>query len=124
MIRAADRPFLTVIADTDVPRLVAGRACLIGDAGVTGRPHAAAGAAKAAHNARALAQALVASAGDVEVALRAWEPEQLRQGRALLAKVRYMGGLLQHGGKIVPGDPLVRFGMPAENDVFPALPPC
>jgi 2,6-dihydroxypyridine 3-monooxygenase len=124
LIRAADRPFLTVIADTDVPRMVAGRACLIGDAAVTGRPHAAAGGAKAALNAWALAEALLASGGDVDAALRAWEPEQLRQGRALLAKVRYMGGLLQHGGKIVPGDPLIRFGMPTEADVFPALPAC
>jgi 2,6-dihydroxypyridine 3-monooxygenase len=124
LIGAADRPFLTIIADTDVPRMVAGRACLIGDAAVTGRPHAAAGGAKAARNAWALAEALLAAEGDVDAALRAWEPGQLRQGRALLAKVRYMGGLLQHGGKFVPGDPLMRWGMPAENDVFPALPAC
>jgi 2,6-dihydroxypyridine 3-monooxygenase len=124
LIRAADRPFLTIIADTDVPRMVAGRACLIGDAAIAGRPHAAAGGAKAALNAWALAEALVAAGGDVDAALAAWEPEQLAQGRALLAKVRYMGALLQHGGKIVPGDPLIRFGMPAKDEVFSAPGAC
>jgi 2,6-dihydroxypyridine 3-monooxygenase len=112
LIKAADRPFITVIADTDVPRMVVGRACLIGDAAVTGRPHAAAGAAKAAANAWALAEALIRAAGDVEGALRAWEPLQLQQGRALLAKVRHMGNLLQNGGPFRPGDAACRFGLP------------
>jgi 2,6-dihydroxypyridine 3-monooxygenase len=124
LIRAADRPFITIIADADVPRMVAGRACLVGDAAVAGRPHAAAGGAKAALNAWALAEALAAARGDVDAALAAWEPEQLRQGRALLAKVRYMGQLLQHGGKIVPGDPLIQFGMPSKEQVFSASPAC
>jgi 2,6-dihydroxypyridine 3-monooxygenase len=124
LIRAAERPFITIIADADVPRMVAGRACLVGDAAVAGRPHAAAGGAKAALNAWALAEALAAARGDVDAALAAWEPEQLRQGRALLAKVRYMGQLLQHGGKIVPGDPLIRFGMPSKEQVFSASPAC
>ena len=124
LIRAAERPFLTIIADTDVPRMVAARACLIGDAAVAGRPHAAAGGAKAALNAWTLAEALVTCRGDVDAALATWEPEQLAQGRALLAKVRYMGALLQHGGKIVPGDPLIRFGMPAKEHVFTAPDTC
>jgi 2,6-dihydroxypyridine 3-monooxygenase len=112
LIKAADKPFLTVIADTDVPRMVVGRACLIGDAAVTGRPHAAAGAAKAAANAWALADALIRADGDVDGALRAWEPLQLQQGRLLLAKVRHMGDLLQSGGPFLPGDPACRFGLP------------
>jgi 2,6-dihydroxypyridine 3-monooxygenase len=124
LVGAADRPFITIIADADVPRMVAGRVCLIGDAAVAGRPHAAAGGAKAALNAWALADTLAGARGDVDAALAAWEPGQLSQGRALLAKVRYMGRLLQHGGKIVPGDPLIRFGMPAKEHVFSAPPAC
>lgn len=120
LVTAADKPFITVIADTDVPRMVVGRACLLGDAAVTGRPHAAAGAAKAAANAWALAEALVDSAGDVELALQAWEPAQLWQGRALLAKVRHMGNLLQNGGPFLPGDPACRFGLPP---IDPSSPP-
>ncbi|MFN2645084.1 MAG: 2,6-dihydroxypyridine 3-hydroxylase [Burkholderiales bacterium] len=112
LIERAPQPFVTIIADTDVPRMAIGRACLIGDAAVTGRPHAAAGAAKAAANGWALAEALVAANGDVADALRRWEPQQLRQGRAMLAKVRRMGELLQSGGPFAPGDPANRFGLP------------
>lgn len=107
------KPFVTIIADTDVPHMALGRVCLIGDAAVTGRPHAAAGAAKAAANAWALAEALVASEGDVRDALQRWEPRQLLQGRALLAKVRNMAAHLQHGRAFVPANPAFRFGMPA-----------
>jgi 2,6-dihydroxypyridine 3-monooxygenase len=115
LVATTEKPFVTIIADTDVPRMAIGRVCLIGDAAVTGRPHAAAGGAKAAANVWALAEALVAADGDVHEALRQWEPAQLRQGRALLAKVRRMGGLLQHGGPFRPGDPACRFGMPASE---------
>jgi len=93
--------------------MVIGRVCLIGDAAIAGRPHAAAGAAKAAANAWALAETLVAERGDVAAALARWEPPQLRQGRAMLAKVRRMGQLLQSGGPFLPGDPANRFGLPA-----------
>lgn len=113
LVSSTEKPFVTIIADTDVPQMAVGRVCLIGDAAITGRPHAAAGAAKAAANAWALAEELIASEGDVPEALRRWEPRQLRQGRALLAKVRHMAGLLQHGGAFIPGDPACRFGLPA-----------
>jgi len=113
LVERAPKPFVTIIADADVPRMVIGRVCLIGDAAIAGRPHAAAGAAKAAANAWALAETLVAERGDVAAALARWEPPQLRQGRAMLAKVRRMGQLLQSGGPFLPGDPANRFGLPA-----------
>jgi 2,6-dihydroxypyridine 3-monooxygenase len=124
LITAAEKPFITVIADTDVPRMVLGRACLLGDAAITGRPHAAAGAAKAAANAWALTEALLQAAGDVERALHAWEPAQLQQGRALLAKVRHMGNLLQNGGPFLPGDPACRFGLPPIDRSSRPVYPC
>ncbi len=111
MVMAAE-PFVTVIEDTDTPKMALGRICLLGDAAVTGRPHAAAGGAKAAANAWALAEALEENDGDVEEALRSWEPAQLEQGRALLDKVAHMAGLLQTGGPFLPGDPACRFGLP------------
>jgi 2,6-dihydroxypyridine 3-monooxygenase len=111
MLRA-EKPFITVIADTDSPRLVIGRICLLGDAGITGRPHAAAGAAKAMAGAFALVDALTASGGAVREALLRWEPAQLAQGYTMLAKVRHMASLLQGGGRFVPGDPAFRFGLP------------
>jgi 2,6-dihydroxypyridine 3-monooxygenase len=113
----ADHPFVTVIEDTDTPKMALGRICLLGDAAVTGRPHAAAGGAKAAANAWALVEHLTQAGDDVDEALRRWEPAQLEQGRALLAKVEHMGGLLQTGGAFLPGDPACRFGLPEQPPV-------
>lgn len=113
LMTKVQRPFLTLIADTDAPQLVVGRVCLIGDAAITARPHGGAGGAKAAANAFALADALVANDGDVDAALRAWEPSQLGQGYAYLAKVRHMARLLQGGGVVNPRDPALRWGLPA-----------
>ncbi len=111
LVTKVERPFVTLITDTDTPQMVVGRVCLIGDAAITPRPHAGAGGAKAAADAWALAEALVASDGDVDAALRAWELPQLRLGYAYLAKVRHMGRLLQGGGTVVPRDPALRWGL-------------
>jgi 2,6-dihydroxypyridine 3-monooxygenase len=118
LIATVEHPFLTVIADAAPPQLVVGRICLLGDAGVTGRPHAGAGGAKAAADAWALAECLLEADGDIDRALALWEAPQLQQGYALLAKVRHMGRVLQSGGTFVPGDPAFRWGLPtvAEPD--------
>jgi 2,6-dihydroxypyridine 3-monooxygenase len=112
LMHAAENRFVTIIADAETPQMHVGRICFIGDAAITSRPHAAAGAAKAAANAWALAEALVDSDGDIDEALHRWEPAQLEAGYAFLAKVRYMASLLQSGGDFRPGDPNCRFGLP------------
>lgn len=43
LLLAAHEPFVTTIADADVPHMRIGRCVLIGDAAITPRPHAAAG---------------------------------------------------------------------------------
>lgn len=111
LLLAAEEPFLTLIADADTPRMAVGRVALIGDAAITGRPHTAAGGAKAAADGWTLAEALAEADGDVPAALAAWEPGRLAVGRALLAKVRRMGAALQHGGEFRPGDPANRWGL-------------
>jgi 2,6-dihydroxypyridine 3-monooxygenase len=116
LITAVANPFLTVIADAATPHVVVGRICLLGDAGVTGRPHAGAGGAKAAADAWALAEALLETEGDVERALQRWEAAQLEQGYALLAKVRHMGRVLQTGAPFVPGDAAFRWGLPTVSE--------
>jgi 2,6-dihydroxypyridine 3-monooxygenase len=118
IITLTKRPFLTVIADAAPARLVVGRICLLGDAGVTGRPHAGAGGAKAAADAWALTERLLEADGDVGRALQIWEPAQLERGYALLAKVRHMGRVLQNGAGFAPGDAAFRWGLPvvAEPD--------
>ena len=58
VVVGVEQPFLQVIYDVEVPRMAFGRVCLIGDAAFVVRPHAAAGTAKAAADAWALAEAL------------------------------------------------------------------
>ncbi len=104
-------PFVQAIYDLGVPRMAFGRTCLIGDAAFAVRPHAAAGTAKAADDAWALAEELTASGGDVPAALAAWERRQLKVGRALLARTRDIGDSSQFSGTFRPGDPKLIFGL-------------
>lgn len=112
LITSAPQPFVTTVGDTDVPQMAFDRTALIGDAAFAPRPHAAAGAAKAAADGWSLAEHLVRAEGDVERALAAWEPDRIAVGRAYLAKVRAMAAALQHGGDFPPGAPEFRFGLP------------
>ena len=93
----ADEPFVQAVYDLSVDRMAFGRVCLIGDAGFVMRPHAAAGTAKAAANAWALADALERHESIPE-ALEAWEPEQLRIGRELTARTQRLGRASQVDG--------------------------
>jgi len=104
-------PFIQVVHDIEVPRMAFGRTCLLGDAAFAVRPHAAAGTAKAAADAWALADELVAAGGDVPVALAAWERRQLALGRSLLMRCRDIGDSSQFSGAFRPGDPRLIFGL-------------
>jgi len=106
IVTLTPEPFIDVITDVEVPRMVFGRACLLGDAAFRARPHVAAGTAKAAEDAYRLALALASHKGDVDSALRAWEAQQLALGRAVVERAREAGNRLQHGtwpvGELVP----------------------
>jgi len=106
------QPFLQVVYDIEVPRMAFGRVCLIGDAAFVARPHAAAGTAKAAADAWALAEAL-GRQPDVPTALAQWEPGQLALGRQLLDRARRNGRRSQFDGTWVAGDPELIFGLRA-----------
>ncbi|HYW27862.1 MAG TPA: FAD-dependent monooxygenase [Terriglobales bacterium] len=110
VVLAARAPFVQAILDVEVPRMAFGRVCLVGDAAFAVRPHAAAGTAKAADDAWALAAALAAKP-DVESALRAWEPGQLELGRNLLERTRRIGRRSQVDCNWTPGDPELIFGL-------------
>ena len=114
LINAAPAPFVTLVADAEVAQMAFERVALIGDAAFTPRPHAAAGAAKAADDAWGLTDQLLAHHGDVASALTSWEPQRLQVGRGYLAKVRAMAQALQHGGDFPPGAPQFRFGLPQQ----------
>ena len=111
VVTAIPEPFVQVVYDIEVPRMVTGRACLIGDAAFGVRPHAAAGTAKAADDGWALAEELAAAGGDVPGALRVWEHRQLAVGRSLLARTREIGDSSQFSGTFRPGDPRLIFGL-------------
>lgn len=101
------QPFIQLIFDCEVPSMVSGRVCVIGDAAFVARPHAAAGTAKAAEDGWKLGEAIKKTAGDVVAALRLWEPGQLRLGRSVLARTREAGQRLQfegtwHVGEMLP----------------------
>lgn len=110
----ADEPFVQVVRDVEVPRMRFGRVVLMGDAAFAARPHAAAGTAKAAADAWALAEAIdtgLAPGGDLDGALGAWEQQQLALGSRLVARTRRLGERSQFGGGWTVGDPDLRFGL-------------
>lgn len=116
LVQATAEPFVQVIVDIASPAMAVGRVCLIGDAAFALRPHIAVGTAKAAADARTLADALRAAQGDVDTALRRWEPGQLALGRATMRRTRTVGERAQVTGAFVPGDPSVAFGLRVPKD--------
>jgi len=80
LMEATDEPFVQPIRDLAVPRMVFGRAVLVGEAAFVVRPHTAAAAAKAAADGMMLGQAL--RDGDVNLTenLRRFEALQMQMG--------------------------------------------
>ena len=116
VVTGMPEPFVQAIYDIEVPRMVSGRICLLGDAAFAVRPHAAAGTAKAADDGWALAEELTAAAGNVPAALAAWERRQLTLGHDLLARCRAIGDSSQFLGTFRPGDPRLIFGLYAPGN--------
>lgn len=110
LIERTAEPYIQVVLDIAVRNMAFGRVALIGDAAFAARPHAAAGTAKAASDAWALADAL-ASEPDVPRALAAWEPARLALGNDLLSRVAAMGARSQFTSSWDPADPALHFGL-------------
>lgn len=110
LIERTAEPYIQVVLDIAVRNMAFGRVALIGDAAFAARPHAAAGTAKAASDAWALADAL-ASEPDVPRALAAWEPARLALGNDLLSRVADMGARSQFTSSWDPADPALHFGL-------------
>ncbi|HEY1360876.1 MAG TPA: FAD-dependent monooxygenase [Xanthobacteraceae bacterium] len=94
VIRMIAEPILQPIYDLETPRMAFGRVAIIGDAAFVARPHVAAGVAKAADDAAALAAALRADT-DVAAALRSFETARLPVGRRIIERARHLGAYLQ-----------------------------
>ncbi|BCF95313.1 FAD binding domain-containing protein [Paraburkholderia largidicola] len=83
---ATDDPFMQPIVDLRAPKMVFGRAVLLGDAASVPRPHTAGSTAKAASNAHALALALLSAQRNgepIDSALKHWESQQLQRGKLM-----------------------------------------
>jgi 2,6-dihydroxypyridine 3-monooxygenase len=85
LVFATKEPFIQAIYDQSVPKMAFDRICLIGDTSFVVRLHTAAGTSKAAKNAVALAKSLQQYRGDVNTALKMWEPSQLALDNYLLS---------------------------------------
>lgn len=91
LVAATGAPFVQAILDLQVPRMVHGRAILLGDAAFVPRPHTAGSTAKAAANALSLAKALQPSGTDIDGALSDWQTQQLREGTRMTEWGMHMG---------------------------------
>ena len=116
MVLRTEHPFIQTVVDVEVPRMVFGRVCLIGDAAFSARPHAAAGTAKAAADAWSLADSLRHAGGDIPAALRDWEPSALERGKSLTDRARRLGMMAQVEGSFGGGDPFILFGLDRPGD--------
>lgn len=110
LVLRTDEPFVQAIFDAEMPRMAFGRACLIGDAAFTARPHAAAGTAKAAEDAWKLGEAVKKVGGDAVAVLKEWEPGQLELGKRVLDRTREAGRRSQFEGTWRIGEP-IPFGL-------------
>jgi 2-polyprenyl-6-methoxyphenol hydroxylase-like FAD-dependent oxidoreductase len=90
--------FFTPIYDLACPSMAFGRVALIGDAAFVGRPHVGLGVTKGAADAKALADALAQSGGDVESGLRAFDENRRPIGDLVVAKGRELGAFLDENG--------------------------
>ena len=111
IVLGCERPMIQAVFDVESPAMAFERVCLIGDAAFTLRPHVAAGQAKACADAWALRDALDTTGGDVDAALRLWEPGQLDLARSASKRTREMGVASQFESSMVPGDPAWKFGL-------------
>jgi len=93
IVRMIDEPILQPIYDLETPRMAFGRVAIIGDAAFVARPHVAAGVAKAADDAAALAAAL--DVDDVAPALQRFEAARLPVGHRIIERARHLGAYLQ-----------------------------
>jgi 2-polyprenyl-6-methoxyphenol hydroxylase-like FAD-dependent oxidoreductase len=113
VVARAAQPLLQAITDLEVPRMVWGRAALIGDAAFIARPHVAAGITKAALDIVTLAEAVAERPRDISGALARFEGERRSFGQALVDYSRMLGAAsLAAEGVRDPPDVMRRYGAP------------
>jgi 2-polyprenyl-6-methoxyphenol hydroxylase-like FAD-dependent oxidoreductase len=89
----AEQPFFQPIFDLTAPRMVFGRALVLGDAAFVARPHVGAGVTKAALDAVCLADSLAADV-DIGRALARYDAERRGFGDWIVARSRDLGACI------------------------------
>ena len=93
-------PFLQPIFDLECSRIGFGRVALLGDAAFVARPHVVAGVAKAALDAKALADALVTT--EIKMAVAAYDEARTPVGMRMVARGRELGAYLESRSGALP----------------------
>ena len=114
LIELTEQPFIQAIYDYEIPKMVFGQVCVLGDAAYSVRPHTATGTAKAVEDGRQLGIAMLNSNTHITSALQMWGEKQSILGHELVGRNRDVGGKLQ-GGTWPVGAPLA-FGLYAQGD--------
>ena len=91
VLRKAPEPFFQPIYDLESTRLVFGRVAILGDAAFVARPHVGLGVTKAAGDAAALTDAMLAHNDHLEQALAQYESARVAFGAAIVAHARLLG---------------------------------
>lgn len=94
VVRKTKQPLLQPIVDLETQSMVSGRVAIVGDAAFVARPHVGAGVAKAAGDARALTQLLVAH-DSIDAALAAYNAERVAFGQRIIRRARSLGAYMQ-----------------------------
>ena len=110
LVDATQNPFIQVVYDVSVDKMVFQRICLLGDAAFVARPHAAAGSAKAAEDGWQLAN-LLEKQKDIDKSLKMWESKQLRLGKDLIKRTRLIGDRSQVYNNWNPREKRFLFGL-------------
>lgn len=90
LVQATPKPFVQCIYDLAISQMVFENVCVLGDAAFFIRPHMAAGTAHAAADALELAESIY-NTDDLDVALAAWERDQVEMGYRLVEEARRRG---------------------------------
>jgi 2-polyprenyl-6-methoxyphenol hydroxylase-like FAD-dependent oxidoreductase len=98
-IFARSEPFFQPIYDLESAQIAFGRVALIGDAAFVARPHVGAGVTKAALDAAALVDALIAHDNDIDAAMARYSRAQIGFGRGLVALGRDEGAYISAAHK-------------------------
>lgn len=96
VVRLTRQPFIQAILDLETPRMALGsRTVILGDAAFVARPHVGMGVTKAAADAAALVDALLAHPADLPAALAKFESMRLPFGAAVVRRARDLGAYMQ-----------------------------